>query len=204
VVWYGGQFYALFFLTQTLKVDGTTANLLIAGALLLATPFFVLFGWLSDRIGRKKIVMAGCLLAALTYFPMFKALTHYANPASRKRAPTPGVVHADPARCSFQFDPVGKKVFTNSCDIATAALAKAGVPYDDAGRPRARGQRDDRWRRSAGFEGAGLSKDEGKAQRCVRTRLKRRWHRRGIRRRRIPRASTSRWCCCCSRCWCCT
>ncbi|MFT4198767.1 MAG: MFS transporter [Pseudoxanthomonas sp.] len=130
VVWYAGQFYAMYFLSQTLKVDSTTTWLLIAGALALGTPFFVFFGWLSDRIGRKKIVMAGCLIAALTYFPLFKALTHYANPAIQEASQNaPAVVHADPATCSFQFDPVGKKVFTNSCDIATAALAKAGVPY---------------------------------------------------------------------------
>ena len=130
VVWYGGQFYSLFFLTQALKVDGTTANLLIAGALVLATPFFIVFGWLSDKIGRKKIIMAGCLLAALTYFPLFKALTHYANPGVEEaRENSPAVVHADPATCSFQFDPVGVRKFTSSCDIATAALAKAGVPY---------------------------------------------------------------------------
>jgi MFS family permease len=130
VVWYCGQFYALYFLTQSLKVDATTANLLLAGALAIGTPFFILFGWLSDRIGRKKIVMAGCLIAALTYFPVFRAITHYANPAiEQAAAASPVVVHADPATCSFQFDPVGKKAFHHSCDVATAALAKAGVPY---------------------------------------------------------------------------
>ena len=130
VVWYCGQFYALYFLTQSLKVDATTANLLIAGALAIGTPFFVLFGWLSDKVGRKKIVMAGCLVAALTYFPVFRAITHYANPAIEQAAATqPVVVHADRTECSFQFDPVGKKQFGSSCDIATAALAKAGVPY---------------------------------------------------------------------------
>jgi len=130
VVWYAGQFYSLFFLTQTLKIDGATANLLIAGALLLATPGFILFGWWSDRIGRKPIIMAGCLLAALTYFPIFKALTHYGNPAmERAVASSPVVVVADPSTCHFQFDPVGKKVFSSSCDIAKAALAKAGVSY---------------------------------------------------------------------------
>ncbi|MFT3754837.1 MAG: MFS transporter [Pseudoxanthomonas sp.] len=130
VVWYAGQFYAMYFLSQTLKVDSTTTWLLIAGALALGTPFFVFFGWLSDRIGRKKIIMAGCLIAALTYFPLFKALTHYANPAIQEASQNaPAVVHADPATCSFQFDLIGKKVFSNSCDIATAALAKAGVPY---------------------------------------------------------------------------
>jgi MFS family permease len=130
VVWYAGQFYAMYFLTQSLKVDATTTWMLIGGALILGTPFFVFFGWLSDRIGRKKIVMAGCLIAALTYFPLFKALTHYANPAiAEASARTPAVVTSDPDTCSFQFDPIGKKRFTSSCDIATAALAKAGVPY---------------------------------------------------------------------------
>jgi MFS family permease len=132
VVWYCGQFYALLFLTQTLKVETQTANLLVAGALLAATPFFVLFGSLSDRIGRKKIVLAGCLLAALTYVPVFKGITHYANPAIESAsAHSPVRVIADPAACSFQFDPVGKKKFTRSCDVAKAALAKAGVPYSN-------------------------------------------------------------------------
>ena len=130
VVWYCGQFYSLFFLTQTLKVDAQTANLLVAGALLLATPFFVVFGKLSDRIGRKPIVLGGCLLAALTYFPLFGALTHFANPAiEAARSGSPVVIAADPAHCSFQFDPIGKAKFTSSCDIAKAALAKAGIPY---------------------------------------------------------------------------
>jgi MFS family permease len=166
VVWYGGQFYSLFFLTQTLKVDGTTANLLIAGALLLATPFFVVFGWLSDRIGRKKIIMAGCLLAALTYFPIFKGLTHFANPAVEEaRTSAPAVIHAAPGTCSFMFDPIGKKVFTNSCDVAATALAKAGIPYTIQAAPAGSvakvsiGGSD-----VAVYEGAGLSKDDGKAK----------------------------------------
>ncbi len=130
VVWYAGQFYAMYFLTQSLKVDPTTTRLMIGAALVIGTPFFVFFGWLSDKIGRKPIVMAGCLIAALTYFPLFKALTHYANPAvAEAAAGSPAVVIADPDTCNFQFDPVGKKKFTSSCDIATAALAKAGVPY---------------------------------------------------------------------------
>ena len=104
VVWYCGQFYSLFFLTQTLKVDAQTANLLVAGALLIATPFFVIFGRLSDRIGRKPIILTGCLLAALTYFPLFAALTHYANPAiEAARKANPITVVADPAECRFQF-----------------------------------------------------------------------------------------------------
>lgn len=130
VVWYTGQFYALFFMLQTLKVDPQTANLLIAGSLLLGTPFFVVFGALSDRIGRKPIVMAGCLLAAATYFPIFHGLTEYANPAIFKAQQTsPVIVAADPAQCSFQFDPVGKAKFTSSCDIAKTWLAKKSIPY---------------------------------------------------------------------------
>jgi MFS family permease len=130
VVWYCGQFYSLFFLTQVLKVDAQPANLLVAASLLIATPFFVVFGRLSDRIGRKKVVLAGCLLAALTYFPIFKGITHFANPAIEAAAANaPVKVLADPDSCHFQFDPVGKKKFVQSCDIAKAALAKAGVPY---------------------------------------------------------------------------
>ena len=136
VVWYAGQFYALFFLTQTLKIEPTTANLLIAGSLIIGTPFFIFFGWWSDKVGRKPIIMGGCLIAALTFFPIFKALTHYGNPAMEEAVATsPVVVVADPATCSFQFDPVGKKVFTSSCDIAKAALAKAGVTYSNQDAP---------------------------------------------------------------------
>ena len=136
VVWYGGQFYALLYLTQVLKIEAQTANLLMAAALLIATPFFVVFGRLSDRIGRKKIVLAGCLLAAVTYFPIFKGITHFANPGIETAAATaPVTVVADPESCHFQFDPVGKKKFAQSCDIATAALAKAGVPYTKQSAP---------------------------------------------------------------------
>jgi MFS family permease len=136
VVWYCGQFYALFFLTQVLKVDAQPANLLIAAALLLATPFFVVFGRLSDRVGRKKIVLLGCLLAAVTYVPIFRGITHYANPAIESASATsPAVVHADPNACTFQFDPVGKKKYVQSCDVAKAALAKAGVPYTTVAAP---------------------------------------------------------------------
>ncbi|CAB3757774.1 MFS transporter [Paraburkholderia humisilvae] len=136
VVWYTGQFYALFFLTQTLKVDGTSANILIALALLIGTPFFVFFGSLSDRIGRKPIILAGCLIAALTYFPLFKALTHYANPAleaAQQRSPI--VVIADPSECSFQFNPVGTAKFTSSCDIVKSALSRAGLNYENVAAP---------------------------------------------------------------------
>ena len=173
VVWYAGQFYSLFFLTQTLKIDGTTANLLIAGGLIIGTPFFIFFGWLSDKIGRKPIIMGGCLIAALTFFPIFKALTNYGNPSMEEAVATsPVVVVADPDTCSFQFDPVGKKVFTSSCDIAKAALAKAGVTYTNQDAPAGTlahinvGQA-----RVEAFEGAGLdpaafksgSEDFGKA-----------------------------------------
>lgn len=130
VVWYTGQFYALFFLTQTLKVDAKTANLLIAASLALATPFFIVFGKLSDRIGRKIIIVAGCVLAAATYFPLFKALTHFANPAiAEAQINSPVVVVADPNSCSLQFDPIGKKKFTSACDVAKSTLAKKGIPY---------------------------------------------------------------------------
>ncbi|KTC24749.1 MULTISPECIES: MFS transporter [Pseudomonas] len=130
VVWYTGQFYALFFLLQTLKIDPQTANLLIAGSLLIGTPFFVIFGSLSDRIGRKGIIMAGCILAALTYFPIFHALTQYGNPdVFSAQARNPVTVVADPAQCSFQFDPVGKARFTSSCDVAKSVLAKRAIPY---------------------------------------------------------------------------
>ena len=132
VVWYGGQFYALLFLEKTLLVDPTSAQLVMAAALLIATPFFVVFGSLSDRIGRKKIVLTGCLLAALTYFPIFKAVTHYANPALDHAVQTaPVSVVANPDECSFQFDPVGKKQFKTGCDLAKGALARMGVSYSN-------------------------------------------------------------------------
>ncbi len=133
VVWYTGQFYALFYLERILKVDGGTANVLIAIALLIGTPFFVFFGWLSDKIGRKPIIMAGCALAAISYFPLFGALTQAANPAlAQAQASAPVTVLADPATCSVQFDPIGRTTFDKTgCDIAKSALAKAGIPYDN-------------------------------------------------------------------------
>ncbi|EHL96044.1 transporter, major facilitator family protein [Acetobacteraceae bacterium AT-5844] len=130
VVWYTGQFYALFFINSILKVDGYTSNLLIAWALLLGSGGFVLFGWLSDKIGRKPIILGGCLLAALTYFPLFKLLSAEANPALHAAHQNiTVVVQADPADCSFQFNPVGTARFTNSCDIAKSALARLSVNY---------------------------------------------------------------------------
>jgi MFS family permease len=139
VVWYTGQFYALFFLEKTLKVDGALTNVLVAIALLAGTPFFIVFGWLSDRIGRKPIILTGCLLAALTCFPLFKALTVAANPAlAAATASSPVTVIADPATCSFQFDPIGKTQFRSACDVAKSALASAGVSYET--RPAAPGE----------------------------------------------------------------
>ncbi len=131
VIWYGGQFYALFFLQNVLKVDLQSANIMVAIALFLATPFFVIFGGLSDRIGRKPIIMAGLLIAAVTYFPLFKAMTYMANPALYEaQATIRATVTVDPADCKFQFNPTGTSKFTSSCDIATAFLTKNSVPYD--------------------------------------------------------------------------
>ncbi|QDQ29317.1 MHS family MFS transporter [Chitinimonas arctica] len=166
VVWYTGQFYALFFLTKTLGVEPDRADLLIAVSLAIATPFFVLFGALSDRIGRKKIIMTGCLIAACSYFPIFKALTHHANPALEAAvAKAPVVVVADPEQCAFQFDPVGKKAFKQSCDIIKSALAKKGIPYTNEAAPAGSvasvkvGAT-----RIASFEGTALDKDGFKLQ----------------------------------------
>ena len=140
VVWYTGQFYAQLFLTQALKVDVSTAYILLGIALLLGTPFFVVFGTLSDRIGRKPIILAGCLLAALTYFPLFEALAEAANPdLARAQATARVVVAADPAQCSFQGNPVAREIdFTSSCDIAKRFLAQNSVSYDNAVQPAGR------------------------------------------------------------------
>ena len=131
VVWYTSQFYALFFLEKVMRVDGATANIMIAIALVIGTPFFLVFGWLSDRIGRKKIILAGCLIAAVAYFPLFHSLAKAVNPAlcaAQGRAPV--TVIADAADCSLQFDPIGKTRFDRkSCDLAKSFLAKAGVGY---------------------------------------------------------------------------
>jgi MFS family permease len=136
VVWYSGQFYALFFLTQSLKVDGATANILVAVSLIVGTPFFIVFGSLSDKIGRKPIIMLGCLLAVLTYFPVFEALTKAANPdlhAAQQKSKV--VVTADPAECSFQFNPTGTVKFTSSCDVAKQKLAANSVSYSNEATP---------------------------------------------------------------------
>lgn len=136
VVWYATQFYVLLFLTQTLKVDGPTANLFVIVTLILATPFFVVFGALSDRIGRKWLVLGGIFLAAVSFFPVFKGLTHFANPALEKALATaPVTVKADPADCQFQLNVTGTKKFTSSCDVIKARLVAAGVNYANEAAP---------------------------------------------------------------------
>lgn len=136
VVWYTGQFYALFFLERVLKVEAALANTLVAVALLLATPFFIFWGWLSDKVGRKPIILAGCLVAALSYGPLFHALTGAANPAlAAASRSAPVTVYADLSDCSVQFDPVGRTVFNRSCDLAKTHLSRAGVSYDTVALP---------------------------------------------------------------------
>jgi MFS family permease len=131
VVWYSGQFYALFFLQNVLKIDLADANKMVAVSLALGTGFFVVFGWLSDKIGRKPIIMAGLLLAAVTYFPLFKALTYAGNPALYNAQQTiKATVTADPADCSFQFNMTGTFKFVTSCDVATEFLSKNSIAYD--------------------------------------------------------------------------
>jgi len=130
VVWYTGQFYALFFLQSILKVDGYTSNLLIAWSLVFGTGFFIVFGWLSDKIGRKPIILAGCLIAALTFFPIFRMISANANPALEKAIEATKVeVVADPAGCGDLFNPVGTRVFSAPCDTARAFLAQSSVKY---------------------------------------------------------------------------
>jgi MFS family permease len=136
VVWYGGQFYALFFLTQTIKVPAVTAQIMVAIALLLGTPGFILFGWLSDKIGRKPIMLAGFALAVITYFPIFQGITHFANPKLEAAlAGAPIVVTADPNECSFQFKATGTEKFTTGCDNIKAALVGASVNYTNVAAP---------------------------------------------------------------------
>ncbi|WP_298013380.1 MFS transporter [uncultured Aquabacterium sp.] len=164
VVWYTGQFYALFFLTQALKVDGATANILVAISLLIGTPFFVVFGSLSDKIGRKPIILAGCLVAALTYFPLFKALTEAANPdLAKAQATAPVTLVANQSECSFQFNPTGTAKFTSSCDIAKQVLAANSVNYENvSGDGVAMIKVGDR--QIASYSSAGLSADDAKAK----------------------------------------
>jgi MFS family permease len=136
VVWYAAQFYVLFFIERVLKVDAAVTNLLVASALIISTPLYIFFGWLSDKVGRKPVILGACLLAALTYFPLFKALTAAANPAlAHAVATAPVTVRADPSSCSFQFDPIGNARFDTSCDIARSYLARAGITYDTVDAP---------------------------------------------------------------------
>lgn len=136
VIWYAAQFYVLFFIERVLKVDAALTNVLVASALAISTPLYVFFGWLSDKVGRRPIVLGACLLAALTYFPLFKALTAAANPdLARAVATAPVTVFADAQECSFQFDPIGNKRFSSSCDIVRSYLTRAGVTYDTVAAP---------------------------------------------------------------------
>ena len=136
MVWYGGQFYALFFLTQTLKVPAVTAWILIAVSLAIGTPCFILFGWLSDKIGRKPIMLAGFALAVVTYFPIFGGITHFANPKlEHALAAAPVIVTADPNQCSFQFKATGTEKFTTACDIIKSTLVNLSVNYDNVKAP---------------------------------------------------------------------
>ena len=131
VVWYAAQFYVLFFVERVLKVDAALTNLLVASALIISTPLYIFFGWLSDKVGRKPVILGACLLAAISYFPLFGMLTAAANPDLAKAIQSsPVTVHADTRECSFQFDPVGNARFSSSCDIARAYLARTGVTYD--------------------------------------------------------------------------
>ncbi len=166
VVWYTGQFYALFFLVQTLKMDSFTANIYIAVALLIGTPFFIVFGWLSDKIGRKPIILSGCLLAALLYFPIFGALTAAVNPdLAKAQATAPVTMYADPASCSFQFNPVGVSKFTSSCDVAKSFLAANSVNYHNEALPKgATSKVKIGDQEITSFEGTGLGADELKAK----------------------------------------
>jgi MFS family permease len=161
VVWYSGQFYALFFLQNVVKVDSFSANVFVAWSLIIGTWGFLFFGSLSDRIGRKPIILAGCLIAAVTYFPVFKALTATANPALAAAQETVVTVTADPADCSFQFNPTGTAKFTSSCDIAKAALSRLSVnsnTVDGAAGSVAMVKIGDT--EIAGYDGAALTGDE--------------------------------------------
>ena len=171
VVWYTGQFYALFFLTQVLKVDAKTANLMIAAALLIGTPFFIFFGSLSDKIGRKLVIMLGLLLAIITFIPntpvsIFNALTHYANPALEKAMEAaPATVTVDPAECSFQFNPTGTVKFTSSCDIAKQVMASNSASYNTlAAAPGSVALIKIGDKEIQGYTSKGLSADEAKAK----------------------------------------
>ena len=133
VIWYTGQFCALFFMTGALEVDNATANILIAISLVIGTPFFIVSGALSDKIGRKMIIMAGCLLGVLTYLPVFSMLTQAANPdLAAAQAKNKVVVTADPGECSFQFNPTGVAKFASSCNLSKQKLVASSESYENA------------------------------------------------------------------------
>ncbi|UFP97868.1 MFS transporter [Pseudomonas fitomaticsae] len=136
VTFYAAQFYVLFFLTQFLKMDPAVANSLLIISVVIGAPFFIIFGWLSDKVGRKPVLMLGLLLATALYFPIFKSLAHYANPAiDHASQQAPITVVADPATCTFQFDPVGKAKFDSPCDKVKTFLVKQGLPYSSVAAP---------------------------------------------------------------------
>jgi MFS family permease len=166
VIAYCGLAYMAIYLEQTLKVDPSTTNLMVAAALAACTPFFVIFGKLSDRIGRKKLVVGGCLLGALVMFPLFKALVYYANPGiSAAQQSSPIIVVADPNECSFQFDPSGQVPFSTSCDVAKSVIARAGVPYvNEAAQPGTLAVIRVGDKTLTSFDGTGLSRTELRAR----------------------------------------
>ncbi len=169
VIWYAAQFYVFFFMERVLKVDAALANLLVATALVISTPLYVLFGWLSDKVGRRPVILGACLLAALSYFPLFKALTYAANPSmAHAVSSAPVTVWADKEECTFQFDPIGTATFSSSCDIVRSYLARAGVSYDTEAAPAgsvARLQVGERTLQS--FRGESLTTQELKQQRSA-------------------------------------
>ncbi len=183
VVWYTGQFYALFYLTQVLKVDAKTANLLIAASLVIGTPFFIFFGSLSDKIGRKVIIMGGLLLAIITYIPntpvsIFNALTHYANPALEQAMnKSPATITVDEKECSFQFNPTGTAKFTSSCDIAKQVMASNSASYSTIAGPAGTvatvkiGNTEIKGYSAAGLSGAELKEKDAAFKKSVRSAL---------------------------------
>jgi MFS family permease len=136
VVWYTAHIYAFYFMTQSLRLDPVAANLLVVEAIVLGSPCFIIFGRLSDRIGRKPVMLAGMLIAAMVLFPVFKGLTHAINPAIEQATVThPVVVAADPNTCHFHFDPLGRRKDIFACDQIKAYLTNAGVPYSNMALP---------------------------------------------------------------------
>ena len=135
-VWYAGYFYTRFFMERVLKVEIATVDMLILAITVASAFLYVFFGWLSDRVGRKPVMIGGMILALVAFFPGFHALTVAANPAlAEAQASSPVTVVADPATCAVQFDPVGQAAFASSCDLAKNVLSNAGVSYDNVAAP---------------------------------------------------------------------